>query len=87
MPGKEKKADKPTLDQSLAALEALVERMESGDLSLDESLQVFEKGVRLTRECQQALAEAEQRVRILLADSPNGTPQDFGNDDVTDDQT
>jgi len=86
MPSKGKPVEKPTLDESLAALEALVERMESGELSLDESLQVFEKGVRLTRECQQALAEAEQRVRILLAEAPDGVPQDF-TDDVADEQS
>ena len=51
----------PQLEQSLDSLEALVERMESGELTLEESLQAFEQGVKLTRECQQALSQAEQR--------------------------
>ena len=54
----------PQLEQSLDSLEALVERMESGELTLEESLQAFEQGVKLTRECQQALSQAEQKVRI-----------------------
>jgi exodeoxyribonuclease VII small subunit len=53
-------------EQSLKELEALVERMEQGDLSLEESLQHFERGVQLTRACQQALKEAEQKVETLL---------------------
>lgn len=56
----------PDFETALAELEALVEKMEQGDLSLDESLQQFERGVQLTRSCQQALKEAEQKVRILL---------------------
>ncbi|UTA47512.1 exodeoxyribonuclease VII small subunit [Simiduia sp. 21SJ11W-1] len=53
-------------EQSLAALEALVARMEEGDLSLEESLKAFEEGVQLTRECQARLQAAEQRVNLLL---------------------
>jgi exodeoxyribonuclease VII small subunit len=56
----------PDFETALAELEALVEKMEKGDLSLDESLKQFERGVQLTRSCQQALKEAEQTVRILL---------------------
>lgn len=55
-------------ERSLEDLEALVTQMESGDLSLEEALQAFEKGVKLTRECQQALREAEQKVEVLLSD-------------------
>ena len=58
----------PNLEKTLETLETLVEKMESGDLSLEESLQAFEQGVRLTREAQQALQAAEQKVRILLKD-------------------
>lgn len=47
-------------------LEKLVEQMEQGDISLEESLKAFERGVQLTRTCQQALQEAEQKVQILL---------------------
>ena len=56
----------PDFEAALAELEALVEKMEQGDLSLDESLQYFERGVQLTRSCQKALQEAEQKVQILL---------------------
>ncbi|WP_426415969.1 exodeoxyribonuclease VII small subunit [Aestuariirhabdus sp. LZHN29] len=53
-------------EQSLAELEALVEKMESGELSLEQSLQAFEQGVSLTRECQQALTSAQQKVELLV---------------------
>ena len=56
----------PDFETALAELEALVERMEQGDLRLDESLKSFERGVQLTRSCQQALKQAEQKVQILL---------------------
>lgn len=53
-------------EQSLGSLQALVERLESGDLSLEESLAAFEQGVALTRDCQQALSQAEQKVQQLM---------------------
>lgn len=52
-------------EQSLDELETLVQRMEKGDLSLDESLQAYERGVGLYRRCQTALEQAELRVRLL----------------------
>ena len=61
-----KKNNTINFEKTLQELEKLVEKMESGELSLEESLQCFEKGVALTRSCQKALAEAEQKVRILL---------------------
>lgn len=61
----------PSFEQSLNELQALVERLESGDLSLEESLSTFEQGISLTRECQSALQDAEQRVQVLL--EQNGT--------------
>lgn len=51
---------------SLEELEALVERLERGDLPLEEALASFERGVALTRRCQGALAAAQQKVEILL---------------------
>ena len=57
---------RPSFEAALEELESLVERMESGSLSLDESLAAFERGIRLTRQCQQSLSAAEQRVRVLL---------------------
>ena len=52
-------------EAALAELEALIERMETGELGLEESLRAFERGVALTRECQAALKHAELRVRAL----------------------
>ena len=53
-------------EHSLAVLQALVERLENGELSLEDSLSAFEQGIRLTRECQGALTQAEQKVQMLL---------------------
>ncbi|WP_304640777.1 exodeoxyribonuclease VII small subunit [Pseudomonas sp.] len=53
-------------EQSLGALQALVERLESGELTLEDSLVAFEQGVALTRECQSALTHAEQRIQQLI---------------------
>lgn len=55
-------------EQTLQELEALVKEMESGDMTLEDSLSAFEKGIQLTRECQTALQNAEQRVQKLVAD-------------------
>lgn len=52
-------------ENSLDALEQLVEKMEHGDMSLEESLAAYERGVGLYRRCQQALEQAELRVRLL----------------------
>jgi len=54
------------LEKSLGELETIVEQLESGELPLDKSLKEFERGVRLSRECQAALKDAEQRVQVLL---------------------
>lgn len=53
-------------EKSLGDLEKLVEKMEQGDIGLEESLKYFEKGVQLTQACQKALQDAEQKVTILL---------------------
>lgn len=58
----------PGFDQVLAQLRAIVERLEGGNLSLEQSLQAFEEGVRLSRQGQQILDAAEHRVEILLRD-------------------
>ena len=65
------------LEKSLAALETIVEQLESGELPLDSSLKEFERGVRLSRECQGALKDAEQRVQVLMG----GELKDFETDD------
>lgn len=56
-------------EQSLQELEAIVERMEQGDIPLEESLRQFERGIALTRACQQALKTAEQKVQILIEEN------------------
>jgi exodeoxyribonuclease VII small subunit len=63
----------PEFEQALAELEAVVERLERGDLPLEEALSVFERGVELTRHCQSALRAAQQRVEILT--KRDGQPQ------------
>ncbi|HSE97994.1 MAG TPA: exodeoxyribonuclease VII small subunit [Blastocatellia bacterium] len=55
-----------SFEASLKELEEIVERLEAGDLPLEESLELFERGVRLSRDCQQRLDAAERRVEILL---------------------
>jgi len=68
-------------EQALKELEDLVERMERGDLSLEESLKCFERGVELTRICQQALKEAEQKVQLLLEKGDEQSIVDFERED------
>ncbi len=59
-------------EKSLSELEAIVEQLESNEISLEESLKQFEKGIKLTRECQKALDEAEQRV-LSVTEQPDGS--------------
>jgi exodeoxyribonuclease VII small subunit len=66
-----KKKSTTSFEDSLAELEQLVSQLEQGDISLEESLKSFERGVTLTRACQKALQEAEQKVQILI--EKNGT--------------
>jgi exodeoxyribonuclease VII small subunit len=68
-------------EKTLAELEQLVKRMESGELSLEDSLAAFEKGIKLTRECQQSLLAAEQKVQILLEENGKLISSDFDADD------
>ncbi len=55
-------------NKGLLELESIVKTMESGDLSLEDSLKYFEQGVQLTRQCQSALNQAEQKISLLSAD-------------------
>ena len=57
-----------TFEVQLAALEKVVRELERGDLPLEESLKLFEDGVRLSRECQERLNQAERRIEVLLRD-------------------
>ena len=61
-----KKKDSIDFEKSLKTLENIVDEMETGELSLEQSLTAFEKGIKLTKDCQTALNHAEQRVQILI---------------------
>ena len=89
-------------EDALAQLEAVVERLEGGDLPLEEALKVFEAGVRLTKLCSQRLTEAERRIAILVKSvsgsleerpfSPEGTRdgatgEEAGGEDAEDDDS
>jgi len=69
------------LEKSLSDLEALVEELESGDLPLEKAMKKFEEGIKLTRGCQNALKEAEQKVEILLKSAGSEDLEDFLVDD------
>ena len=71
----------PTFEASLSELEMLVDGMESGDLPLEEALKSFERGVELTRQCQQQLKEAEQKVQILTEKSLGAELEPFENNE------
>ncbi len=73
--------DLPDFERSVAELEALIERMEQGEQSLEEALRDFERGIHLTRHCQKALSAAEQKVSILLENSEDGDVGPFRPDD------
>ena len=64
-------------EKALAELESLVERLERGDVPLDEALRTFERGVALTRQCQARLQSAQQKVEILLKRSGQAEVQPF----------
>lgn len=67
-------------EDALQELEQLVEQMEQGELSLEESLKSFERGIKLTRTCQTALQEAEQKVQILLEKNGEQSLEPFTDD-------
>ena len=65
----ETETERPDFERSLGELETLVEKLEAGELSLEASLELYERGVVLSRACQKALEQAEQRVEMLAAES------------------
>ncbi len=67
-------------EDSLSKLEELVEQMENGDLSLEDSLKSFEEGIKLTRECQKALKSAEQKVKLLIEQNGEVVEKPFTSD-------
>ena len=76
-----KKSKQPDFEQSLEALEKIVEEMEKGEMSLEDALKSFEDGIKLTSACQQSLKEAEQKVEILMKKSGSGSFQSFTEQD------
>lgn len=67
-----KNGETKTFEAQLTKLEKIVRDMERGDLPLEKSLELFEQGVRLSRECQERLNEAERRIELLLRDEESG---------------
>ena len=75
------KEAQPDFEGAMRELETLVERLEQGDLPLEESLAAFERGVTLTRTCQTALKEAEQKIEILLKKAGESAIEVFNADE------
>ena len=87
-PEKSNEATPVDFEKSLSELETLVQKLEQGDVPLEEALKTFERGVALTRQCQTALRTAQQKVEVLLAQSGrNGeeTVAPFEDDEDADD--
>ncbi len=76
-----KKTTAINFEKTLADLEQLVDMMEKGDLSLEESLKHFERGIQLTKTCQQVLHEAEQKVSLLLDKNGQSELEPFNPED------
>lgn len=68
-----------SFEKKLTRLEEIVQKMEGGEMSLDDSLKLFEEGVKLSRECNKELSQAEQKVKKLVGVDENGDPliEDF----------
>lgn len=66
-------AQKMNFEKKLGRLEEIVQNMEEGDLALEDSLKMFEEGVKLSRECHEQLSQAEQRVQKLLQVNKDGS--------------
>ena len=79
-----KKSTTPDFEQSLNELETLVEQMEQGDISLEQSLELFERGIKLTRSCQESLKKAEQRVQTLIEKNGDSELEPFTDTDEDD---
>ena len=71
-------AEKFNFNKGLSKLEEIINKMESGELSLEESLKYFEEGVKIHRKCHTALSDAEQRIRVLSANDDYKEEKSFG---------
>ncbi|MCW8093016.1 exodeoxyribonuclease VII small subunit [Alteromonas sp. ASW11-130] len=76
------KKNSPSFEETLAQLDSIVNEMESGELPLQEALEKFEQGIKLSRISQKALEEAEQKVQILLSEQQEETLKNFTPDDA-----
>ena len=76
-----RKSAVPDFESALKELETLVERMEDGETSLEDSLKDFERGIELTRQCQQALKAAEQKVQQLIGEGEEARLVEFDDDE------
>ena len=80
------KSKLPDFEQSLTELEALVAKLEQGDVPLEEALKTFERGVALTRQCQTALRTAQQKVEVLLTRNGEETIESLIDEEGADDE-
>lgn len=74
------KTKAPQFEKSLAQLETIVQQMDSGELTLEQSLQSFEKGIKLIRQCQASLSDAQERVQELIESNGELQSVDFDDD-------
>lgn len=82
-----KKSEKlPELEPALAEITQLIEKMEQGELTLDQSLGHFERGVTLVKHCQKILEDAEQKVQILIKNTKDSPLAPYGQEEDEDDQ-
>lgn len=78
MTAKSKKIPKSMrFEDALSELESIVQTLETGDQTLDKSLEQFERGIKLARFCQESLSEADKKVKILLGEDEKATLKDF----------
>ena len=76
-----KKTKSPDLETSLTEITTLIEQMEQGDLSLEQSLNHFERGIKLIKHCQKTLQDAEQKVQILMQNNGEENLDPYENPD------
>ena len=81
-----KQSKLPDLEKSLAEITQLIEKMEQGELTLDQSLSDFERGINLVKHCQKILVDAEQKVQILIQNNQQNTLSDYGNEEDDSDE-
>ena len=77
-----KQSKLPDLEKSMTEITQLIETMEQGELTLDQSLGHFERGIHLVKHCQKILEEAEQKVQILIQNNKQDTLADYGDADT-----